>query len=135
MAIALAAVFALLPFIQQHTLHIMTKRLFVYGTLAPGRPNEHVLADIPGRWEATTVRGKLLQEGWGAKAGYPGIVLDETADEVQGFLFSSDKLAEHLPRLDAFEGNGYERVETSVKLVEGMVDAYIYVLSRPAVQN
>jgi gamma-glutamylcyclotransferase (GGCT)/AIG2-like uncharacterized protein YtfP len=94
-----------------------------------------VLADIPGRWEAATVRGKLLQEGWGAKAGYPGIVLDETGDEVQGFLFSSDKLVEHLPRLDAFEGNGYERVETSVKLVEGMVDAFIYVLSWPAVQN
>lgn len=110
----------------------MTNRLFVYGTLAPGRPNEHVLAAIPGRWESATVRGKLLQEGWGAKAGYPGILLDETGDEVQGFLFSSDALAEHLARLDAFEGSGYERVETSVQLVEGLVDAFIYVLRRPA---
>jgi gamma-glutamylcyclotransferase (GGCT)/AIG2-like uncharacterized protein YtfP len=56
----------------------MTNRLFVYGTLAPGRPNEHVFAEIPGRWEAATVKGKLV---------------------------------EHLPRLDVFEGNGYERVE------------------------
>jgi gamma-glutamylcyclotransferase (GGCT)/AIG2-like uncharacterized protein YtfP len=113
----------------------MTNRLFVYGTLAPGRPNEHVLAGIPGRWEAATVRGTLLQEGWGARAGYPGIVLDETGDEVQGFLFSSHELADHLPRLDAFEGSGYQRVATSVQLEEGLVDAFIYVLSRPAVQT
>lgn len=113
----------------------MTYRLFVYGTLAPGRPNEHVLASIPGSWEAATVKGKLLQEGWGARAGFPGIVLDETGDEVQGFLFSSDALAAHLPRLDAFEGSGYERVETSVKLDERLVDAFIYVLSRPALQT
>ena len=113
----------------------MINRLFVYGTLAPGRPNEHVLADIPGRWEPGTVRGTLLQEGWGARVGYPGIVLDQTGDEVQGFLFSSDALAEHLPRLDAFEGNGYERVETSVQLDEGSVDAYIYILSRSSVQS
>lgn len=113
----------------------MANRLFVYGTLAPGRPNEHVLAAIPGRWEAATVRGTLLQEGWGARAGYPGIVLDEAGDEVQGFLFSSDELAEQLPRLDAFEGSGYEHVETSVQLDEELVDAYIYVLSRTAVQT
>jgi gamma-glutamylcyclotransferase (GGCT)/AIG2-like uncharacterized protein YtfP len=61
--------------------------------------------------------------------------LDASGDEVQGFLFSSDVLAEHLPHLDAFEGNGYERVKTPVQLVAGMVDAFIYVLSRPAVQN
>lgn len=55
----------------------MTDRLFVYGTLAPGRPNEHVLADVEGTWEPATVKGTLLQEGWGAAAGYPGIVLDD----------------------------------------------------------
>jgi gamma-glutamylcyclotransferase (GGCT)/AIG2-like uncharacterized protein YtfP len=118
-----------------YTLQIMVNRLFVYGTLAPGRPNDHVLADIPGKWEPGTVRGTLLQEGWGAKVGYPGIVLDQAGDEVQGFLFSSDALAQHLPRLDAFEGSGYERIETSVRLDEGLVDAYIYVLSRSSVQT
>ena len=30
----------------------MIQRLFVYGTLAPGRPNEHVLSEIGGSWEA-----------------------------------------------------------------------------------
>ena len=108
----------------------MTHRLFVYGTLAPGRPNEHVLADVPGEWEPATVTGRLLQEGWGAAAGYPGIVLDGHGGEVKGFLFSSASLAEHWARLDEFEGEGYDRVLTSVKLPDGTaVEAYIYTLS------
>lgn len=105
-------------------------RLFVYGTLAPGRPNEHVLAGIPGRWEAATVTGTLLQEGWGAAVGYPGIVLDQHSDEVSGLVFSSEHLAEHWARIDEFEGEGYERVLTTAKLADGTaVDAYIYSLS------
>lgn len=104
-------------------------RLFVYGTLAPGRPNEHVLADVPGEWQPATVTGTLLQEGWGAAAGYPGIVLDEHGGEVQGLLFSSERLAEHWARLDEFEGEGYERVLTRARLEDGTaVDAYIYRL-------
>lgn len=108
----------------------MTHRLFVYGTLAPGRPNEHVLADVPGEWEPATVIGTLFPEGWGAAAGYPGIVLDGRGGEVQGFLFSSESLAEHWARLDAFEGEGYERVLTTAKRKDGTtVDACIYKLS------
>lgn len=107
----------------------MIDRLFVYGTLAPGRPNAHVLADVPGRWEPATVTGSLLQEGWGAAVGYPGIVLDGRGGEVEGFLFSSEALAELWPRLDAFEGDGYERVLTAVTRENGStVDAYIYRL-------
>jgi gamma-glutamylcyclotransferase (GGCT)/AIG2-like uncharacterized protein YtfP len=109
----------------------MTYRLFVYGTLAPGRPNEHVLADIPGEWEPATVTGKLHQEGWGAAVGYPGIVLDAHGDEIQGLLFTSQSLDEHWARLDEFEGEGYERVLTSATRRDGTaVDAYIYQLRR-----
>ena len=108
----------------------MTQRLFVYGMLAPGRRNEYVLADIPGQWEPATVTGTLLQEGWGAAVGYPGIVLDERGGEVKGFLFSSERLAEYWTRLDEFEGEGYERVLTTVRRKDGTaVDAYIYRLS------
>ena len=107
----------------------MTHRLFVYGTLAPGRPNEHVLADVPGEWEPATVTGTLLPEGWGAAEGYPGIVLDAHGAEVAGLLFSSEKLAENWARLDEFEGDGYERVLTTVKREDGTaVGAYIYTL-------
>ncbi len=107
----------------------MIERLFVYGTLAPGRPNEHVLSAIGGSWEAASVSGSLRQEGWGAAMGYPGIDLDEHGDEVQGFLFSSEKLSDHWAKLDAFEGESYERVLTVVKLRGNRtVDAYIYTL-------
>ncbi|HEY0661998.1 MAG TPA: gamma-glutamylcyclotransferase family protein [Lysobacter sp.] len=108
----------------------MTHRLFVYGTLAPGRSNEHVLADIPGEWQPAAVTGRLFEEGWGAAAGYPGIVLDEHGDEVHGFLFSSESLDQHWARLDEFEGEGYERVLALAKLPDGTtVEAYIYRLS------
>ena len=108
----------------------MTHRLFVYGTLAPGRPNAHVLAEVPGQWEPATVTGTLRQQGWGAEVGYPGIVLDERGDEIKGFLFSSENLTECWARLDAFEGDGYSRVLTPVRLDDGtVVDAYIYSLS------
>jgi gamma-glutamylcyclotransferase (GGCT)/AIG2-like uncharacterized protein YtfP len=107
----------------------MIYRLFVYGTLAPGRANEHVLAEVPGSWEPATVRGTLLQEGWGATAGYPGIVLDGSGNEVHGFIFSSEELAAHWARLDDFEGDGYERVVTSAVLENGrVVEAYVYAL-------
>jgi gamma-glutamylcyclotransferase (GGCT)/AIG2-like uncharacterized protein YtfP len=108
----------------------MTERLFVYGTLAPGRPNAHVLAPVPGTWEPASVTGTLHAEGWGAATGYPGIVLDPHGDRVDGLLFSSDHLADHWARLDAFEGDGYVRVLTTVTRQDGTaVDAHVYALS------
>ncbi|RDZ28576.1 gamma-glutamylcyclotransferase family protein [Lysobacter silvisoli] len=108
----------------------MTDRLFVYGTLAPGRPNAHVLADVPGQWEPAQMRGRLLAEGWGAAAGYPGIVLDESAEPVDGLVFSSPELAAHWARLDEFEGEGYRRVPAVALLHDGrQVEAYVYELS------
>ena len=107
----------------------MTERLFVYGTLAPGRPNAHMLADVPGRWEPATVNGILLPLGWGAAEGYPGIVLDAQGEEVQGLVFTSDELPKHWARLDDFEGEGYQRVSVAARLADGSrVDAHIYSL-------
>ena len=108
-----------------------TERLFVYGTLAPGRANHDVLEAIPGTWEAATIKGKLFQEGWGAQLGSPGIVPTEDGDVVQGFVFSSEHLTDQWARLDAFEGEGYDRVRVTVR-VEGTrsVDAYVYALKR-----
>jgi len=105
------------------------ERLFVYGTLGPGRPNEHVLGAIGGSWETATVTGTLRHEGWGAAMGYPGIDLDEHGGEVKGFLFTSENLSGHWAVLDEFEGEIYERVLTKVKLKCGStIDAYIYTL-------
>ncbi len=89
----------------------MIERLFVYGTLGPGRPNEHVLSSIGGSWEIVVIFGTLRQEGWGAAMGYPGIDLDEHGAEVEGFLFTSEKLSGYWGALDEFEGEAYKRVK------------------------
>ncbi len=107
----------------------MIDRLFVYGTLAPGRPNAHVLADVPGMWEPATVRGRLFAQGWGAVIGYPGIIPDDSGDEVSGLVFTSEELQRHWSRLDEFEGEGYERILIPATLQDGtQVDAYVYAL-------
>ncbi len=105
------------------------ERLFVYGTLGPGRANYHVLEAIVGSWETATVSGDLRNEGWGAELGYPGIDLNEYGGEVKGFLFTSDNLSGQWEMLDQFEGESYERILTRVKLKDGdMIEANIYTL-------
>lgn len=104
-------------------------RLFVYGSLAPARPNEHVLKSLAGSWRKAWVRGHLHEEGWGATMGYPAIVLDIKADKVEGLLFKSDKLPDFWEELDAFEGEGYEREIVRVELEDArQIEAYIYAL-------
>lgn len=97
------------------------QRLFVYGTLAPGRENQHFLKDIGGFWQKASVRGRLSQNGLGATFGYPAIVLDSLGDEVNGFLFTSNRLSEHWVELDEFEGECYARVLTMVTLSDKRV--------------
>lgn len=107
----------------------MEQSLFVYGTLAPGRPNEHVLSHISGTWQPASVTGQLIQGGWGAEMGYPGIFLTADGQKVEGFLFSSEHLDQYWPYLDEFEGEGYERVLTKVTTQSGQkINAYIYQL-------
>lgn len=107
------------------------QRLFVYGTLAPGRANHGLLKQIPGNWKRATLRGALCEEGWGATMGYPAIVPSDDGGEVEGFVFSSTDLSRHWARLDDFEGDAYERVLVRVT-VDGTdeVEAWVYSLAR-----
>ena len=108
----------------------ITHRLFVYGSLQPGGPNEHVLTKVGGEFAPAVIRGRLVEEGWGAALGYPGLVLGNEAGEVRGHVFSSPQLSEHWATLDEFEGAEYSRVVSTVTLIEGeCVDAWVYVLS------
>ncbi|HBX9991764.1 TPA: gamma-glutamylcyclotransferase [Klebsiella variicola] len=103
--------------------------LFVYGTLGPGRPNAHILEKIGGTWEEGHVGGSLLDKGWGAEMGYPGIVLDDSGNRVQGFIFTSENLLLHWHILDEFESVEYERVPVEVTTSSGQtVKSCIYML-------
>ncbi len=107
----------------------MIEKLFVYGTLGLGRPNEYILNEIGGTWESATVTGILKDEGWGSEMGYPAICLDDDGKEVDGWIFSSNNLSNYWHKLDEFEGEAYHRVLTNIKLNNGnMVSANIYTL-------
>ena len=106
------------------------ERLFIYGSLAPNCPNHHIVAHIDGRWQSGTVEGYLVQQGWGATMGFPGIITSDPSkpkETVKGMMLTSSQLADNWIMLDDFEGEQYERVIVPVKLDSGKMEAaYIY---------
>jgi gamma-glutamylcyclotransferase (GGCT)/AIG2-like uncharacterized protein YtfP len=106
------------------------QRLFVYGTLAPGEVNAHVLEPLVGEWLEASVRGTLHAQGWGQTYGFPALRLDAGAAAVAGLVFQSADLPANWARLDEFEGSAYRRVETEALLIDGtLCNAYIYILN------
>jgi gamma-glutamylcyclotransferase (GGCT)/AIG2-like uncharacterized protein YtfP len=104
--------------------------LFVYGTLAPGQVNAHVLAPLSGAWTEAQISGSLHDAGWGAAHGCPGAQLVDndihkiTVDShspsvVKGVLFESTDLADYWQKLDDFEGTEYQSEITMARLVTG----------------
>ena len=106
-------------------------RLATYGTLGPGRPNHHLLSTLEGRWVTGSVRGTLVDAGWGADTAFPALILDSAGQDVAVDVFESVDIPTHWPRLDAFEGTGYQRVITTVYTPDDEVEAFIYVLASP----
>lgn len=106
-------------------------RLATYGSLAPGRPNHHHLDGLAGRWLAGYVTGRLVDAGWGAGLGFPALVVDPDGARVDVQVFESPDLPAHWPRLDAFEGEQYQRTLVPVHTPDGDVPAFIYAL-RPS---
>ncbi len=105
-------------------------RLFVYGSLMPGKSNTHLLENIGGTWKKGHIQGRYYDQGWRAGQGYPGVKLDADGDRIHGYIFSSDHLQEHIAKLDSFEGADYARVIVKVTLEDGSIEeAYMYALS------
>ncbi len=82
----------------------------VYGTLAPGAPNHHVLESLSGEWREGFVHGDLHQKGWGAQHGYPAIRWNPRSGQIPVKLLVSEDLEHHWERLDELEGPGYQRI-------------------------
>jgi len=105
-------------------------RLFVYGTLAPGKENAHIMDGMSGTWTQACVRGHLVQTGWGVHSGHPGLTPDKTGPLVLGLVFDSPDLPAHWDRLDKFEGADYKRVPIMARLEAGKkIKVHIYSVS------
>ena len=110
-------------------------RLAVYGSLAPGKANHHMLAKYAGTWTRGRVRGELVNAGWGAAGGFPGLIPRDDGPWVPVEVFESQALRSAWPELDAFEGEEYERVLVRVYPEEDSAErvlfiANIYALAR-----
>ena len=98
-----------------------SRRLAVYGSLAPGEANHHVVASLAGEWRDGFVLGELHPTGWGAALGYPAIRLDPQGRRVPVKLLVSDALPAQLERLDDFEGPEYCRKLVPVRDATGVI--------------
>ncbi len=107
------------------------ERLVVYGSLAPGQPNHHLLFDLGGTWTEGYVRGHLSQVGWGAAQGYPALRPALNAPLVRAFLLESPDLPDRWAQLDEFEGDQYQRVLVSFETQTAEpVAAYLYACGK-----
>lgn len=85
--------------------------LAVYGSLAPGESNAHILVPLQGIWTAGfVVHGDLSPAGWGAAIGFPAARWRPGGPAFPVKLFASPLLAADWPRLDEFEGPEYMRI-------------------------
>lgn len=101
--------------------------LFVYGTLAPGEENAHIMDGMIGTWCKASVRGARSDQGWGVNNRHPGLIPDESGGIVDGLIFTSNDLPAHWERLDKFEGADYHRIPIKATLENGdNVVAQIY---------
>jgi gamma-glutamylcyclotransferase (GGCT)/AIG2-like uncharacterized protein YtfP len=80
-----------------------SEHLAVYGSLAPGRENHHLLAGCPGTWTQGTVTGRVAQRTWRA------FTFDPTGAPVDVHVLRSAQLRAHWRALDTFEGADYRR--------------------------
>ena len=88
----------------------VSRRLIVYGSLAPGGPNHGLLAALEGEWNRGWVTGELLEKGWSAAMSYPALRWCPEGGEIEAYLFVSPELPRMWRRLDEFEGLEYQRI-------------------------
>jgi gamma-glutamylcyclotransferase (GGCT)/AIG2-like uncharacterized protein YtfP len=84
--------------------------LAVYGTLAPGQPNHHIVQPLGGEWTPGVIEGDLLPVGWGVILGYRALRPRAGAAAVSVQVLTTPRLAAEWPDLDVFEGPEYRRI-------------------------
>jgi gamma-glutamylcyclotransferase (GGCT)/AIG2-like uncharacterized protein YtfP len=88
----------------------VSRTLAVYGTLAPGRANHHVVAPLGGEWSEGVIEGDLAEQGWGATLGFPAFRPRTGGVMIHTFVLTSPALPNAWKALDEFEGAEYRRI-------------------------
>jgi len=92
--------------------------LAVYGTLAPGRQNYHIVEPFGGDWSEGIIEGNLQQTGWGATLGYPAFRPQSGGPVHKIKVLKSLALPAGWQHVDDFEGPEYQRILVPVFRVE-----------------
>jgi gamma-glutamylcyclotransferase (GGCT)/AIG2-like uncharacterized protein YtfP len=104
-------------------------RLAVYGTLAPGRPNHHVVAPLGGEWTEGVIEGELHAVGWAATYGFPAFIPRAGGPAVPVQVLTAAALPAAWPQLDDFEGPGYRRILVPVFTPGGAGERRLYTVA------
>ncbi len=87
-----------------------SESLAVYGSLAPGRANHHVVAPLEGSWTDGVVEGDRVEAGWGVTLGFPAFRPRAGGGAIAVQVLTSPRLPDAWGRLDEFEGAEYCRI-------------------------
>lgn len=105
--------------------------VFVYGTLKVGGYFSFALNQYRRRCDEATLENATMYN----LRSFPGVVIDDTGNEVVGEYHEYDNPNAVLKALDRIEGyagpggkNLYERITTNVKSKNGTLTAYTYVI-------
>jgi len=88
--------------------------LAVYGSLAPGKSNYHIVEPLGGEWTDGFIEGDLFQTGWGAALGYWAFRPRVGGERIAVKVLTSPRLSGAWQMLDDFEGSEYERILVAV---------------------
>lgn len=91
-----------------------SETLAVYGSLAPGRSNYHIVEPLGGEWSDGFIEGDLFQTGWGAALGYWAFRPRAGGDRIDVKVLKSSRLSGAWRMLDDFEGDEYRRILVAV---------------------
>jgi gamma-glutamylcyclotransferase (GGCT)/AIG2-like uncharacterized protein YtfP len=101
------------------------QKLFTYGTLVPGKPNNSIISALEGKWERCTTSGQIIEV-----SGLSMFRWEPYGQNIKGQLFVSPDISKQWTDLDKFEGDRYKRCMITVDTNTGISVANAYLDAR-----